>query len=128
MSNSIKFINLNSKEYKQKQIADEIIAERDKQDKKWGEQNHPSIKEHFLENPTYTISEIAAEYKIPDVEEAKKICDLMAKLKECTWADIAIEEMCEAICTTDEKHRREELIQLAAVVMAWIECIDRKNI
>jgi len=116
------------KELNQKKIADEIIAERARQDKKWGEQNHPSIRKFLLNTRApFKPYEIADEYKILDVEEAKRICDLMTARGDCTWADIAIEEMCEAVCTTDENHRREELVQLAAVVMAWIESIDRNK-
>jgi len=117
-----------AKELRQENISNEIIAERIRQDRKWGEQNHPSIRKFLInEKAPFKSYEIADEYKIPDQEEAKRICDLMAARNECTWADIAIEEMCEAVCATDEVHRREELVQLAAVVMAWIESIDRNK-
>jgi hypothetical protein len=37
-----------------------------------------------------------------------------------------VEELCEVLSATSEHHRRDELVQLAAVAIAWIESIDRK--
>jgi len=46
-----------------------------------------------------------------------------------TWATILIEEVGEACKEVNEavsvERLREELIQVAAVAVAWIECIDR---
>lgn len=92
----------------------EFANEREKQDKKWGEQNHSSI-----------ISDVRL-YGIPSEEVAKKNCQESAKQGHCTWTDIALEEFCEAVYAKDDVDRRKELVQLGAVITAWIECIDRK--
>lgn len=44
-----------------------------------------------------------------------------------TWTDIALEEFCEAVEAPDDEQRRKELVQLAAVVFAWIEDIDKRS-
>ena len=57
------------------------------------------------------------------------------KAGNCTWAHIAVEEMAEAVeAATDAAQGRgvlaalrKELVQLAAVIVAWIEAIDRRG-
>lgn len=94
-------------------ILGEVLVERDKQDAKWGEQNWPSTND-------------ACRDAIPDEATAKEACDTAVREGRCTWAHITIEELAEALAAPDDKSRREELVQLAAVVAAWIECIDRR--
>lgn len=43
-----------------------------------------------------------------------------------SWADITIEELSEAIDENNIDRRRQELVQLGAVIVAWIEKIDRE--
>lgn len=95
-------------------ILDEIAAERHRQDKKWGEQNHPSKR--YESNSAYFM---------PDEELAKSVTDERFKNGSGSWADILVEEVSEALDAKDESHRREELVQCAAVCAAWIEAIDR---
>ncbi|EKO04744.1 MazG-like family protein [Leptospira interrogans] len=77
-------------------IIQEILGEREKQDQKWGEQNHNPIE----------------------------------------WCAILVEEVGEVSKAALETHfkydgkndlseYREELIQVAAVALAMIECLDR---
>jgi len=71
-------------------IMAEILEERDRQDDKWGEQNH---------SPSY-------------------------------WFTILMEEVGEAaraVCEWDMDSYREEMIQVAAVAMAIVECHDRNK-
>jgi hypothetical protein len=42
-----------------------------------------------------------------------------------TWADVLNEEVAEALAATSVAHLREELVQVAAVAVRWIEAIDR---
>jgi hypothetical protein len=44
-----------------------------------------------------------------------------------TWTHILEEEVCEALAETDQERLREELVQVAAVACAWVECIDRRG-
>lgn len=59
---------------------------------------------------------------------AKLIVDsLAAKGKGIvTWRDILHEEVCEAFAETDPVKLREELIQVAAVAVAWVETLERR--
>lgn len=103
----------------------QVIREREAQDLKWGEQNHASVDMRLAlrSNPA---ARLALEYEIPTEERAKFNEQTAAKRGETTWAHIAIEELAEAVgCGHDDGKRRVELIQLAAVVFAWIDCIDR---
>lgn len=71
-----------------KKIFKEVQAERDRQDEKWGEQNH----------------------------------------KPPRWSVILSEEVGEvnkAILEEDAPNYRHELIQVAAVAILMIECLDR---
>ena len=93
------------------EILKEIQQERDRQDKKWGEQNHPdgTGKEAFKD--------------FADV--AKRKCDAAAGKGTLTFAHILEEEFWEALAESDQNKLRTELIQTAAVTVAWVEKIDR---
>jgi hypothetical protein len=43
-----------------------------------------------------------------------------------TWAKILAEEVAEAFAETDPAALRKELVQVAAVAVAWIEGLDRR--
>jgi hypothetical protein len=100
----------------------EVAHERGKQDAKMGEQNWPSVCARELDDSTY-----AQIYGIPSEQMAKRAYDVAATAGDLTWTDIAIEELAEVVEAPSEAHRRAELIQLAAVCVAWIEAIDRRG-
>lgn len=95
-------------------VAREVIQERVAQDAKWGEQNHP--------NGTGLYQQQAA------AENARRVCDRNAHLGKVTWADILREEFYEALAESDPARLRTELIQVAAVAVAWVEAIDRAEL
>lgn len=97
-------------------IAGEIMQERDRQDQKWGRQNHPSVHRKDC-SLLYDLTQA----------DAKDRCARMVAADALTWEDIAVEELLEALEASSEAERREELVQLAAVCVAWIECIDRRG-
>ncbi len=104
----------------------EILQERSRQDEKWGEQNHPSVDDESA----MLGNEICSYYRIPSEEAAKMACDYKFSIAPSgvgSWTDILIEELSEAVSAPNDIKRREELIQLAACVVAHIECIDRKS-
>ena len=106
-------------------IYEEIQAERARQDAKWGEQNHPSFDTVLMDRVGgCTPQRMCEEYEIPSEMRAKYLCQ--SADRDVTWPHIAVEELCEAVSTLDEKNLRGELVQLAAVVVQWIECIDRR--
>jgi len=89
----------------------DIRAERARQDAKWGEQNHP--------NGTGRSGD-------PLVAEVVKAdCDRAARDGKLTYRHILDEEVCEAFAETDPAKLRTELVQVAAVAVAWIEKLDR---
>lgn len=88
-------------------VLDEVFREREKQDQKWGQQNHSA--------PEYLM--ILGE----EVGEANK---------ECLETYFAARgprhpEMGEPV--EDYSEYRKELIQVAAVAVAMIECLDRNG-
>lgn len=101
-------------------IGREVFAERRRQEAKWGVQNHPSV-------PDFPERRRSIELGLPGEFWAKETCECRAKDGALTWGHITVEELCEAVEAKGEMARREELIQLAAVVLAWIENIDRNT-
>lgn len=111
-------------------IYGEILAERTAQQNKWGEQNHPNVDDTLMnrEPGGCTAQRMAQEYEIPTADRAKFMCQTADDLGEVTYAHIALEEFCEAVeaaTTGSEAELRAELVQCAAVFVAWIETIDR---
>lgn len=91
----------------------EVGNERESQESKWGQQNHPSGTGHVG-------SQFLCKYY-------RDITDNNAKEGTITWLDILREEVYEAFAETDPVKVREELVQVAAVAVAWVEAIDRDN-
>jgi hypothetical protein len=93
-------------------ILGEIQAEREQQDAKWGEQNHP-------DGTGLPFSRALA-------DNARANCQAAADAGEVTWRLISDEEHAEAMAESDPLKLRAELIQDAAVKVAWIAAIDRR--
>jgi hypothetical protein len=91
----------------------EVADERARQDAKWGEQNHP--------NGTGGPGRIAS------ANAARLACQWSAERGEVTYLDILNEEVAEAFAEDDPAALRVELIQVAAVAVAWVEAIDRRG-
>ena len=113
------YINMNS-------ILHEVRLERQSQDLKWGTQTHPSV-DLILQEQGRTGQRMCEEYELPSEDRAKQMCDIHSERGDLTWAHIAVEEMSEVVAAKDDSQRREELVQLAAIVVAWIESIDRNT-
>lgn len=113
-----------------REVIEEVLAERARQDDKWGEQNHPDV------DPVLTgrkggcdATRMAQEYEMPGEHRAKFLCQSAAKRGQCTWTHIALEELAEAMSAAtagDELATRAEVIQLAAVCVQWALAIDRR--
>ncbi len=88
-----------------------VWRERARQDEKFGEQNLP--------NGTGS-----AGWGIQS-DLAKHNCDRAMKQGLHTWRHVLTEEVYEAFAETDETKLKAELIQVAAVCKAWIQCIER---
>lgn len=94
----------------------EVAAERARQDAKWGEQNHPDG----------TARNGRSDRELADV--SRRLCQSAAAAGMVTWRDILDEEMREAFAEDDPAKLRAELVQVAAVAVAWIEAIDRREV
>ncbi len=107
----------------QKDILDDVAMEREQQNKKWGLQSHPDV--HPNTSDPYDAFYYAG---IRSATTAKAMCDYDARNKNTNWAAILVEEVAEAIeegALKNKEHLRAELVQVAAVAVAWIENIDR---
>ena len=94
-------------------ILDELYAERMRQAAKFGEQNWPDG----------TGAEIFAR----QADAAKVECEKGFKEGTLTWNHILTEEFFEALAEGAESDLRTELVQTAAVCVAWVEAIDRRR-
>lgn len=108
-------------------ILAEIAAERVRQLDKWGVQSHPCTPAHVLDGLGETGNAMVERQIANELERAAKAdCERNFKLGRGTWWAIAWEELAESGAATDMPARRQELIQTAAVLVAWIEDIDKK--
>lgn len=90
----------------------EIEREHDRQVEKWGEQNH-------LDGTGSRFHQTRAKMR-------RHLCEKAAANGCLTWAHILDEEFSEALAETYPQALREELIQVAAVCVSWIEAIERR--
>jgi hypothetical protein len=91
----------------------EVRQEREAQDVKWGEQNHP--------DGTGTPGSRS------DADFARLRCQERFAAGTGTWLDVLLEEVAEAAAESDPAALREELLQVGAVATAWVEAIDRRT-
>lgn len=100
----------------QTDVLAEVRAERAAQDHKWGEQNHP-------DHP-HTGPSADAWAALVTLLESEARASLH---RGPTWAAILLEEVGEALQEDDPARLRAELVQVAAVAVAWVEAIDRRG-
>lgn len=91
----------------------EVDAERARQDAKWGEQSHKD--------------DTGYRYLVEKANIARRECDTEFASGNGSWRLILREEFAEALACIDPAELREELIQVAAVAVAWVEAIDRRT-
>lgn len=104
----------------QEAIIEAVVAERAAQDFKWGEQNHPDVDTSARSNHSMLLR--------PDLFKRK--VDQAATDGLLTWTDILLEELSEAVAEAAKEDLvalKEELIQVTAVAVAWIEAIERRS-
>lgn len=96
-------------------VLKEVEAERIAQHLKWGEQNHPSFDPNADEAEARDMS-----------DAARAECEEAFAQGRGTYCHILTEEFGEALAECkNEAALRVELVQIAAVAVAWIEKIDR---
>ena len=92
-------------------VLGEVRAERMSQEAKWGQQNHA--------NGTGKPGDKA------EADFARAACEGAFASGAGTYRDILLEEVAEAFAESDPHLLRTELLQVAAVAVAWVEKIDR---
>lgn len=105
-----------------------LSAERDRQDAKWGPvRMHPNV-DPALAARGAGHQRICEEHEIPTANRAKQLCELARSRGEISWTAILVEEVCEAIEVHDDPVKlREELVQVGAVVVKWLEALDMEE-
>lgn len=115
-------------------VLGDIVRERVAQEKKWGEQNHPSGTggEPGIEPFGYGDAADLADWLAkpnPDGTVAdfmRHRCEVMFAQGDGTYEAILTEEWGEAVSEADPIRLRAELVQVAAVAAAWVEKLDRE--
>jgi len=102
-------------------VLDEVAAERARQDAQWGEQNHPDGSGPRVAHGS------GIDYMENHAKHARRVCQGAAKDGTLTWRHILLEEIFEALAEEDSAALRTELVQVAAVAVAWAEAIDRRE-
>lgn len=101
---------------KTEDVLRELAAERSKQDSKWGPPRHYDMPEEPLKRLVRDLARSA--------EGVARAC---FSFRTPAWAAILLEEVGEALSESDPAKRRAELVQVAAVAVAWIEDIDSRD-
>lgn len=96
----------------QADVLGDLMGERDRQDAKFGEQNHPDGT--------------AAAWDEKIAVSAREACDKAFAEGRGTWRHILFEEVAEAFAESDRDKLRAELLQVAGVAVAWVEALDRR--
>lgn len=94
------------------EVLAQVSAERRHQYQKWGQQDRPDGTDPWF-------SGNADIYKMRNEVNAQYGAD--------NWLNILEEEVYEAAAETNTAALRKELVQVAAVAVAWIEAIDRRD-
>jgi hypothetical protein len=117
-------------------VLDEVQDERRRQDAKWGEQNHPdgtgrdwaifgTSGQRWLEVARAALEQSTKPRYTTGTSGTLALIELPPTGP--TWLLIALEEVFEALVETDPAKLRDELLQVAAVAVAWVEAIDRRG-
>jgi hypothetical protein len=100
-------------------LIQDVLEERDRQDAKFGEQNHPALG-----------AEGGGVDFIPSATFFRNMCAQDIRRGEVNWVTILLEEVAELIeaCAKGDKAERDaERVQCMAVLMAWAESDFRNN-
>ena len=92
----------------------DLKEERDRQDIKFPDQHIPSFP-----------VQMDFAHAIAEMEQAQELTDRVAAKGLVTWWHVLREEFYEACAEPDVAKLRDELVQVAAVAIRWIEDLDR---
>lgn len=106
-------------------IVDEIKAERERQDKKWGVQNHPMTLDDTLKDSSYWRTIAEAWKRENDFRVAKR--NALPKDRNCAWDGILAEEMAETFAEERPGLQYAEAVQTAGVAVAILDFLNRQS-
>lgn len=95
-------------------VLSDVDHERDRQVEKWGDQSS-------LPDGTGSPLDKAM------AQAAREHCDASAQSGTLTWSDVLDEEVCESFAESELDRLEAELIQTAAVCVAWVESIRKRR-
>lgn len=95
-------------------VLEQVRLERETQDLKWGEQNHP----HGIRSTPVDV-EVA--------NQARNACEIAFKTGQPTWKVILQEEVMELFAAETDEEVETEAMQVAAVCCAMIESMRRNR-
>ncbi|QFY09604.1 hypothetical protein GBF35_25750 [Nonomuraea phyllanthi] len=95
-------------------ITREVLAERMRQHRKYGQQQH-------RDHATYEAVEFEYPAKLASIERY-----INADPDKKTWQSILLEQVYGAMAADELPGQRQRLVQAAAVILAWIEDIDTR--
>lgn len=116
-------------------IVNAVLAERARQDARWGEQNHPDVDRELTDRDGgCTPARMAMEHLVARASVARLACERAAARGQCTWAHILVEEVAELVEAATlaqqgqgpEEDVGRELVQVAAVCVSWLEARARR--
>lgn len=100
------------------QVRQELAVIRER----WGEQNHPDRA------PQGRLVSAAEDFmRQEEANAARTRCEKANDQKRPGWDLIFLEEVREALAETHPDKLRAELVQVAAVAVQWIDCINRRQ-
>lgn len=100
------------------QVRQELAVIRER----WGEQNHPDRA------PQGPMAAATDDYmRQEEANVARTLCETANDQKRPGWDLILMEEVREALAETHPDRVRAELVQVAAVAVQWIDCINRRQ-
>lgn len=103
-------------------IVAEIVAERARQDEKWGDPH--DVPDGTGAEVTFFGGDTFADLR--DVVQAT--VDAAAAVGGSRMSWVLLEEVFEALAESDEQKLRGELIQVAAVAAKWVQIIDAREV
>lgn len=103
----------------------EILAERDRQDEKWGQQNHPLL---FHPTSREAYQKMAEAWRRVNAERiGKRNAEGAPPDRNAAWDGVLLEEVCELFGSSTLLESREELIQVIAVGFAMLEQMEENR-
>lgn len=96
----------------QERIVERVLAERRRQDLRWGPPSHPNV--------TGSAQQRAL------AREARERCQAAFAAGTGGWSHVLAEEVAEAHAEEDLDRLQNELVQVAAVTFAWLEDLAQR--